>query len=226
MERLPLCCDGLRMADRQTSEQAYKSPSRGCPLLSPHVCAPLEIHFHSSIFIYASSPVECSGILVLSEPEWEVRLYLSCYACVLSIWHLSAEGWGLKTKLHVVVSQKDDSSVKPMFKQQRIFHTQTGLRNCWKLFSFPWMETYISLTSACAEASLFYEILICGFARERREMEIKYYWHHVLILTMPCNIHTATFNKDAYFLSQSKRYMVAPNNSFVSFTCCWQAKRI
>lgn len=171
----------------------------GGVLSSLPVCAPLEIHFHFSIFIYASSPVECSGILVLSEPEWEVRLYLSCYACVLSIWHLSAEGWGLKTKLHVVVSQKDDSSVKAMFKQQRILHIQTGLKNCWKLFSFPWMETYVSLTSASTEASLFYEILICAFTRERRKNEIKYYWHHVLILTMPCNIHTATLNKGCLF---------------------------
>lgn len=116
----------------------------------------------SSIFIYASSPVERSEILVLSEPEWEVQLYFSCYTCVLSIWHLSAEDSGPKTKQHIVVSQKDDSGVKAVFKQQKIFHTQTGLRNCWKVFSFfPMVETlfflYLSRISSSTEASLFYE---------------------------------------------------------------------
>ncbi len=77
-------------------EGASESPSRGCPLplsLSPSY-TPLEIHFHSSIFIYASAPVQCSGILALSEPEREVRLYFSCYTCIFSIWHLSARDSG------------------------------------------------------------------------------------------------------------------------------------
>lgn len=45
---------------------------------------------------------------------------------------------GPKTKQRVVVPQKDDSGVKAMFKQHRIFHIQTGLRNCRKLFFFLW----------------------------------------------------------------------------------------
>lgn len=182
--------DGWQAASER--ERALQEGVLSTPL-SPSVCVPLEIYFHSSIFIYASSPVECSGILVLSEPEWEVQLYFSCYTCILSIWHLSAEDSGPETKQQVVLSQKDDSSVKAMFKQQRIFHIQTGLRNCWKLFSPPIMETFVFLcispTSGSIEASLFHEILICGFARESGGAEIKHNWHHVLFLTMQCNIH-------------------------------------
>lgn len=128
-----------RLTGRLASKERARALRRGCPLLSslsPNVCSLGNIFFHSSIFIYASSPVQCSGISVLSEPEWEVQLCFSCYTCVLSIWHLSAEDTGPKTKHRVLVSQKDDSSVKAMFKQQRIFHTSTGLRNFWKLFFF------------------------------------------------------------------------------------------
>lgn len=82
MEWLPPCCDMSRLGDRQASRRVDGSPLReeeqeedgAYPHLSP--CPPLEIHFHSSFFIYASSPVERSGILELSKPEWEVRLYV------------------------------------------------------------------------------------------------------------------------------------------------------
>lgn len=75
MEWLPPCCDMSRLGDRQASRRVDGSPLREeeqeedgeYPHLSP--CPPLEIHFHSSFFIYASSPVERSGILELSKPE-------------------------------------------------------------------------------------------------------------------------------------------------------------
>lgn len=56
----------------------------GSILTSLPACPPLEIHFHSSFFIYASSPVERSGILELSKPEWEVRLYIP--RCAFPFW--------------------------------------------------------------------------------------------------------------------------------------------
>lgn len=86
MEWLPPCCDMSRLGDRQASRRVDGSPLREeeqeedgeYPHLSP--CPRLEIHFHSSFFIYAGSPVERSGILELSKPEWEVRLYIPCCA--------------------------------------------------------------------------------------------------------------------------------------------------
>lgn len=70
---------------RVTGGRASESPSRGGGGEGGGCTFPLQ-HFY------------LCQILDLSEPEWEVRLYFSCYARVLSIWHLSAEDSGPQDK--------------------------------------------------------------------------------------------------------------------------------
>lgn len=101
---LLLCCDGL---ERQVASKPWWwCVCVALPSLSPRPWAFGKTHFHSSIFIYASSSAECSGILVPSEPEREVQLHFSCYTWVLSIWHFICRRLRPQDKAaHCVISE-------------------------------------------------------------------------------------------------------------------------
>lgn len=176
-------------ADKPASErEPFKEGGGVSSPLSP---APLEIHFHSSIFIYASSPVECSGILDLSEPEWEVRLYFPCSAfrskhVAFICRRLAAP----RQSSVLVLSQRDDRGVKKK-KKSHIQTMENGSHSDRPEESlktlYPIIKTYISATSGRkTETSLFYEILICDFSGER-------HWNKTVLTLCPpfswqCNV--------------------------------------
>lgn len=172
MEWLPLCCDMLRMGDRQTSRRVSESPLRKeeeYPHLSPQLSWK---YIFTPAFLFMPAPLlNAQGYWIcLSLSERSAYTFL-VVPFVLSMWHLSADDSPPQDKAAcwcylrgmIAALKKKKSHIQTMENGSHSDRPEESLKTL-----YPIIKTYISATSGRKkETSLFYEILICDFSGER-----------------------------------------------------------